>query len=334
MEPISIWFTVIFVLFAGFAVLDAFDLGVGSLQFLWRSDAERRRAIDTIRPVWDGHELWLLAAGAALYVAFPPVFGVVISAFGALLVVVLLAFLGRAVAIESCVRSAEAGERCKVGWDLVTASVIPPLLLGIALGNVMRGLPLDLAGRYDGAFLNLFNPYALLIGVLTVVLFAMHGALYLEGRTDGAMQLRVRKWIVPLWCAFAVLHVAAAFATAWWSDLYQGIMARPLFWVLAIIWLACLIAVPVLVATKRFALAIAGSAGSIASMVGLVGVAMFPRLVASTGSGPSMTVQSAAAAPDTFRTSLVIGLIAISMLAAVAASIYRASRRSPLATNV
>jgi cytochrome d ubiquinol oxidase subunit II len=188
-------------------------------------------------------------------------------------------------------------------------------------------------GRYDGNFLTLFNPYALLIGVLTVVLFAMHGALYLEGRTDGAMREQVRKWIMPLWCAFAVLHVVAAAVTAWSSDLYAGITARPLFWVLSIAWLASLIAVPFFVTTKRFALAIAGSACTIASMVGLVGVALFPRLVPSRGLGAHLTADNANAAPDTVRTSLVIGLIVISMVFAVGASIYRTSRRGTLATN-
>ena len=333
MELTSIWFTVVFVLFAGFAVLDAFDLGVGSLQFLWRSDAERRRAIDAVRPVFDGHELWLLAAGAALWAAFPPVFAVVISAFGALLAVVLLAFLGRAVAIESCAQSPAVDERCKANWDLVIASILPPLLLGVALGNVMRGLPIDEMGRYDGNFLTLFNPYALLIGVLTVMLFAMHGALYLEGRTDGAMREQVRKWIMPLWCAFAVLHLVAAAVTAWSSDLYVGITARPLFWILSIVWLASLIAVPVYVTTRRYAMAIAGSACTIASMVGLVGLTLFPRLVPSRGLGAHLTADNANAAPDSVRTALVIGLIAISMVFAVAASIYRTSRRDSIATN-
>jgi cytochrome d ubiquinol oxidase subunit II len=333
MEPNTVWFTIVFVLFAGFAVLDAFDLGVGSLQFLWRTDSERRRAIDTVRPVWDGHELWLLAAGAALFVAFPPVFRFVIGAFGALLAVALLAFIARAVSIDACVRSCAADEQRRANWDIVVASALPPFLLGVALGNVMRGLPLDAAGRYDGNFLTLFNPYALLIGVLTVLLFAMHGALYLESRTEGSMRERLQKWILPLWCVFAVFHVVAAAATAWWSShLFVGVLMRPAFWVLAALWLVGMIAVPVLVTMKNFKLASVGSAATIAAMVGLVGVALFPRLVPSFGIGTGLTLDNAAAAPDAWRTVTVIGLIVIPMIAAVAASIYRASRCGKLTT--
>jgi cytochrome d ubiquinol oxidase subunit II len=331
MEPNAIWFSIVFVLFAGFAVLDAFDLGVGSLQFLWRTDAERRRAIDTVRPVWDGHELWLLAAGAALFVAFPPVFTFVISAFGALLAVMLLAFIGRAVSIDSCVWSCSPDEQRRANWDVVVASALPPFLLGVALGNVMRGLPLDSAGRYDGNLLSLFNPFALLIGVLTVLLFAMHGALYLESRTEGSMRERLQKWILPLWCVFAVFHLIAIAATAWWSShLFVGIPARPAFWVLAVLWLAGMVSVPVLVTMKNYKLASIGSAATIAAMVGLVGVALFPRLVPSSGPGTGLTLDNAAAAPDAWRTVTVIGLIVISMFATVGASVYRASRRGTL----
>ena len=333
MESSAIWFSIIFVLFAGFAVLDAFDLGVGSLQFLWRTDVERRRAIDTVRPVWDGHELWLVAAGVALFVAFPPVFTLVIGAFGALLAVALLAFVGRAVSIDSCVRSYSADEQRRANWDVVVASALPPFLLGVALGNIMRGLPLDSAGRYDGNFLSLFNPYALLIGVLTVLLFSMHGALYLEGRTEGSMRARLQKWILPLWCVFAVFHLIAVAATAWWSShLFVGIQTRPAFWVLAALWLAGMVSVPVLLTMKNFKLASVGSAATIAAMVGLVGVALFPRLVPSFGTGTGLTIDNAAAAPDPWRTVTVFGLIVISMIVAVAASIYRASRRGTLTT--
>jgi cytochrome bd ubiquinol oxidase subunit II len=330
MELTSVWFTVVFVLFAGFAVLDAFDLGVGSLQFLWRTDAERRRAVDTIRPAWDGHELWLVAALAALFVAFPPVYEVTMSAFGALLALVVLAFLARAVAIETCMKSTSPDVQRQMRCDLVVTSVLPPLLLGTALGNVMRGLPLDEAGRYQGTFLSLFNPYALLIGVLTVVLFALHGALYLEGRTEGSMRERLQKWILPLWCGFAVLHLIAAAATAWWSThLFAGILERPLFWVLTSVWLAGFLSVPLLVSKKKFTLATVGSAGTIAAMVGLVGVSLFPRLVPSGGTGLSLTVENAAVVPDALRTILVGSLMVTALIIGVIAYGHRASWQKP-----
>jgi cytochrome d ubiquinol oxidase subunit II len=251
-----------------------------------------------------------------------------------LLSLVLAAFVARGIAIESAVQAKSPARRRAANWVFNVTSVLPPLLLGVALGNVMRGLPINAAGTYEGTVVALLNPYAVLIGLLTLVLFALNGALYLEGRSAGPMRQRLQGWIMPLWCAFAVLHLFAAAATAWWSaDLYSGITARPLFWVLTVLWLAGLVSVPALVLMKRFTFAAVGSAGTVAAMVGLVAVALFPRLVPSSGSGISMTLENTAAAPSVLRTTLVMGLILLALIMAATAYVYRSTWRNAPATS-
>jgi cytochrome d ubiquinol oxidase subunit II len=213
MDLNAIWFFLVGALFTGYAILDGFDLGVGALHLLTRTDEERRLSINAIGPVWDGNEVWLVTGGGALFAAFPEVYATVLSGFYITFVLFLAALIFRAVAIEF--RSKLPMPWWRKMWDInfSLSSLIAGLLLGVALGNIAWGIPLDDRGVFVGTFWGLVNPYALLTGVTTVALFMMHGCIYLHLKTEGDLQQRVRGWIRPCMVFFVVTYAVLTMAT-------------------------------------------------------------------------------------------------------------------------
>jgi len=181
-----IWFVLVAVLVAGYAVLDGFDLGVGFLHLLVpRSEEERRLSLASVAPVWDGNEVWLLTAGGALFAAFPPVYATVFSGFYLAMMLVLLGLIVRAVSIAARNQGARPAWRRFFDRSFAAGSTLVALLLGVAVGNLMRGLPLDARGEYAGTFWDLLNPFSLFIGATTLAMFAMQGACWLAMKTQG-----------------------------------------------------------------------------------------------------------------------------------------------------
>jgi cytochrome d ubiquinol oxidase subunit II len=169
------WFILIGVLFTGYAMLDGFDLGVGALHLFTRTDEERRVMLNAIGPVWDGNEVWLVTGGGALFAAFPNVYATVFSGFYLAFVLLLVALIFRAVAIEF--RSKQPMRWWRQMWDVGfgAGSILSSLLIGVAVGNIAWGVPIDARGEFAGTFLGLLGPYPLLVGVTTLALFMMHG---------------------------------------------------------------------------------------------------------------------------------------------------------------
>ena len=174
----TIWFILVGVLFTGYAMLDGFDLGIGALHLFTKDEPERRVMLNSIGPVWDGNEVWLVTGGGALFAAFPIVYATVFSGFYLAFVLLLAALIFRAVAIEFRSKRPNAGGgRCGMS-ALPSAACVSALLIGVALGNIAWGVPMDANGEFAGTFLGLLTPYPLLVGVTTVALFMMHGAIY------------------------------------------------------------------------------------------------------------------------------------------------------------
>jgi cytochrome d ubiquinol oxidase subunit II len=190
-----IWYVLVGVLFTGYAMLDGFDLGVGVLQLFVRKDEHRRLFLNSIGPVWDGNEVWLVTGGGALFAAFPEAYATVFSGFYLPFMLLLCSLIFRAVAIEF--RSKEEWTWWRQFWDVAfsAGSLLASLLIGVAMGNIVRGIPLDGDHEFAGSFLGLLNPYALLMGVTTVLLFAMHGAIYLAMNRRRAEPNR--QWLDP-----------------------------------------------------------------------------------------------------------------------------------------
>ncbi len=187
MDLKTIWFVLVGVLFTRYAVLDGFDLGVGALLLVVKGDKERRIFLNAIGPIWNGNEVWLATGGGALFAAFPNVYATVFSGFYDAFMLLLFALIFRAVAIEF--RDQRPQKRWRKTWDVAFAisSVASALLIGVAMGNIVWGSPLDGKFDFQGNFLTLLHPYSLFVGVTTVALFAMHTNLYLTLKTDGSL---------------------------------------------------------------------------------------------------------------------------------------------------
>ena len=194
-----IWWLLLGVLLIGFAVTDGFDLGVGTLlPFVARTDTERRIAINSIGPTWEGNQVWLILGGGAIFAAWPPLYAVSFSGFYLAMFAVLFALILRPVAFKY--RSKRDGARWKSSWDwaLFIGGFVPSLIFGVAVGNVLQGVPFrfddDMRIYYEGSFFALLNPYALLCGLLSVAMLVMHGAAWLRVKTDGVVAERARRY--------------------------------------------------------------------------------------------------------------------------------------------
>ena len=214
MDLNTLWFILIAILYIGFFVLEGFDFGVGILlPFLGKDDKTRRIMINTIGPHWDGNEVWLLTAGGATFAAFPEWYATMFSAFYLALFLLLLALIVRGVAFEF--RSKDHHPRWRSLWDwcIFIGSLVPPLLLGVAFANMMRGMPIDADMNYVGGFWNLLNPYALVIGLMAVSFCVLHGAVFLENKTTGDLRAASHKTAWRAWPVTVVLAIVAIIGT-------------------------------------------------------------------------------------------------------------------------
>jgi cytochrome d ubiquinol oxidase subunit II len=320
----TIWFLLIGVLIAGYAVLDGFDLGAGVLHlFVARDDGERRSVIAAIGPVWDGNEVWLLTAGGALFAAFPVVYATVFSGFYLAVMLLLVALIFRAVAIEF--RNHEVRPAWRSAWDVAFAagSTLAALLLGVALANILVGLPLDADGLYRGGLLGLLRPFPLVVGILSVALFAWHGAGWLTMRTAGPVRERTRRAgrvavavVLVAWIAATLIAVVSADAR--WSPASQ-----PLAWVAAVTFVVAVAAWWWWNGHGRHALAMVASGIAIVANIALVGIGLYPALVPSTGAGEDITVAVAASSELTLSVMLIIALVGMPLVLLYTTYVYR-----------
>jgi cytochrome d ubiquinol oxidase subunit II len=334
MDLNTIWFLLVGVLIAGYAILDGFDLGVGTLHLFTRDETERRIMMNSIAPVWDGNEVWLLTGGGALFAAFPAVYATVFSGFYLAFVLLLVALILRAVSFEF--RAKVDAPRWRRLWDLAfgVGSFVPALLYGVAVGNLLRGLELDATGAPTGTFLALLNPYALLVGLLGLVMFVLHGATYLAAKAEGALRERARQWASWGWVAFIGLYAVTTVASYFVAPvLFERWFARPLTWVLFALLLGSCLAGPMAVRAGRFGRGFVASALATASIIALAAEGMYPRLVpARPDLASSLTIYNASSTPYTLRVMLVIALVGMPLVIAYTAWIYRTFRGKTVLT--
>ncbi len=320
------WFLLIGVLFIGYSVLDGFDLGVGFWHLWTRDEEERRTTLASIGPVWDGNEVWLLTAGGALFAAFPHVYATVFSGFYLALILVLFSLILRAVSIEF--RNKEKGASWRRTWDVVFAisSALPMLLFGVALGNILRGIPLDASMTYKGGFFTLLNPYAILIGLTGFAMLAAHGAFYLVLKTSGRLQGRARKWANSSWLIFLLLLVGADVVTALTQQrLLANYRAHPLLWGVPILALGAVAASGLLHRRGAAVRAFLASGLSLALLWVQVGTGLYPNLVPAL-SGPetlNLTIHNASSSKLTLEVMLVVALVGMPLVLGYTAWVYR-----------
>jgi cytochrome d ubiquinol oxidase subunit II len=321
----TVWFALVGVLFTGYVILDGFDLGVGVLHlFAVKRDEERRVFLNAIGPVWDGNEVWLVTGGGALFAAFPAVYATVFSGFYLAFMALLCALIFRAVAIEF--RSKHPAPRWRAFWDAGFAggSLFSSLLIGVAMGNIAWGVPLDARGEFAGSFLGLLNPYALLMGVTTVALFAMHGAIYLVLKTEGELEARVRRWVNPLIIAFILCYVILTLATLLYvPHITEAFRREPWFFAVVIPVVLAIANIPREVSHGREFRAFLSSVAAMAGLMVIFGIGMYPHLVYSHPLPEhSLTAFNAASSRKTLGIMLTIALLGLPVVLAYSASIY------------
>lgn len=319
-----IWFFLVGILLTGYAMLDGFDLGVGILHLLTKTDYDRRLMLNSIGPVWDGNEVWLVTGGGALFAAFPDVYATVFSGFYLAFMILLVMLIFRAVAIEF--RSKEPMRWWRQLWDISfsLSSFCSALLFGVSVGNIALGIPLDERGEFTGTFLSLLNPYSILVGVTTVALFAMHASIYVVMKTEGPLQEQVKGWIKNTIAAFVICYVTTTMATLLYvPQMTEHVRNQPGFFLLALLNMLAIAAIPREIYHGRNIQAFAFSCLNIAFLMSLFGLGIFPYMVPSNPHFENgLTIYNAASSQRTLGIMLLIALLAIPMVFSYTASIY------------
>jgi cytochrome d ubiquinol oxidase subunit II len=320
----TVWFILLGILFTGYAVLDGFDLGIGALHLFTREDAERRVLLNSIGPVWDGNEVWLVTGGGALFAAFPNVYATVFSGFYLAFMLLLASLIFRAVAIEF--RSKQPMRWWRQMWDLgfSAGSLLSSLLIGITLGNLAWGVPIDERGEFAGTFLGLLTPYPLLIGLTTVALFMMHGAIYGVLKTEGALHDKLRGWAMRCIIAFVICAATTTMATLLYvPHIAARVRDNPWLFSLALANMLTIANIPREFHHKRDWLAFLSSCAAMITLMLLFGINQYPHLVYSLPHPEhSLNIYNAASSPKTLGIMLVIAAIGIPMVLAYTVSIY------------
>ena len=320
----AVWFGLIGVLFTGYALLDGFDLGVGALHLFTRTDEERRVMMNAIGPVWDGNEVWLVTGGGALFAAFPMVYATVFSGFYLAFVLLLVALIFRAVAIEF--RSKQPMRWWRQMWDVgfSLGSIGSSLLIGVAMGNIAWGVPLDEQHEFAGNFRTLLHPYPLLLGVTTLALFMMHGSIYAVMKTEGALHDRIRRWVGNCIIFFIICYAITTMATLLYvPHMAARVRANPWLFSIAVVNMLAIANIPREIHHSRDGRAFVSSGVAMLALMGLFGLEMFPNLVLSNPDpAHSLTVYNAASSPKTLGIMLTIALIGVPIVLAYTVSIY------------
>lgn len=318
-----LWFVLLGVLLMGYAILDGFDLGVGILHPLVRGDTERRLVLNSIGPLWDGNEVWLVTFGGALFAAFPEAYATVLSGFYLAVMLVLLSLIGRAISIEF--RSKSRSRFWRGYWDFsfFLSSLTATLVFGVALGNVVGGIPLSAEGHYIGGLGGLVQPFALAVGVLAVAGAAMHGALYLQLKLEGELQQKAKRWAWVAFFAFVGLNVVvAAMALRGVPHLLVNFERWPVVWVMPVLVALALANIPRGLVRGKPGQAFASSCATIAGLTFLAAAALYPNVVVSSSGTPSLDVWRAAASESTLRLMAIIAAIGMPLVATYTVTVY------------
>ena len=350
-----LWWLLLGVLLIGFAIMDGFDLGTGVLlPFVGRTDAERRVVLNTIGPVWEGNQVWLITGAGAIFAAWPPLYAVSFSGFYLAMLCVLLALILRPVGIKF--RSKVEDPRWRSWWDwaIFIAGAVPSLIFGVAVGNALEGVPFsfdsDMRSTYTGSLIELLNPYALLCGLVGLAMIVTQGGTWLAAKTDGVVAMRARRFATIAAATTIVLFAAAGLATAaidgyrfssaivtdgpsnplakevvrqagaWLSNYGE----RPWTVLAPLLGFAGSAAALLLLRLNRPGLAFAGSSVATLGIVSTAGVSMFPFILpSSTTPNHSLTVWDASSSHATLWIMLIAALILVPIVLTYTAWVYR-----------
>jgi len=320
----TIWFFLWGLLWAMFFMTDGFDFGVGTLYpFLGKSDQDRRIMINSIGPLWDGNEVWLITAGGVTFAAFPQVYAVMFSSLYSALMLILFALILRGVSFEF--RGKVEDPRWRTIWDtcIFIGSFSPALLFGVTFANIFQGIPFTADGIYKGTLLTLLNPYGLLGGLLFLMLFMQHGALWLCIKTEGDLHDRCVRTAAKLWPVLLIVAVIFLIASKFATNLYDNYLERPILFLVILVTVAALAGIRLFLAKKTYFKAWFASALTIFGVMFFGIVGLYPNLFPSSiDPANNLTAYNASSSPLTLKIMLIVVIIFLPIIIAYQAWAY------------
>lgn len=321
----TLWFLVVGALFSGYAILDGFDLGAGAWHLFFRDDKSRRIALNAVGPVWDGNEVWLVIGGGALFAGFPEAYATLFSAMYIPFILFLGFLIFRAVSIEF--RSKEPMRWWRNTWDFFysISSAMLALLLGVVLGNVLMGIRMDEQYIYTGRWIEFLNPYALTVGITTLALFMVHGAIYLTMKTEGKLFEKVTRLLRRSILIFvATFLIVTVISIAYFPYLTDRFVSNPVLFAVPLLAFLCIANVPRLASKGKFVRAFTFSALSISFLLILVAIELYPVIILDRGDMENnMSIYAAASSEKALGIMLTITAIGFPLVVAYTVFVYR-----------
>jgi cytochrome d ubiquinol oxidase subunit II len=319
------WFILIGVLLTGYAILDGFDLGVGMLHLFTKTDTERRLMMNSIGPLWDGNVVWLVTGGGALFAAFPNVYAAAFEGFYLPFWLLLAALIFRAVAMEF--RSKEKMGWWRKLWDgsFAVGSFLAALLIGVAMGNLVRGIPLNERGEFEGiTFLEMLHPYCLMVGVLVVALFAMHGCIYAVMKNEGELQEKLICWLKNCMVFFIISYATVTGATMlYFPRMTEPFREYPILSAVVFLSMLAIANIPREVTKKRYFAGFLSSCVSIILLMVIYAIGTFPNFIYAPNNPEwSLNIYNGASSHKTLWTMFIIALIGMPIVLAYTTTIY------------
>lgn len=319
------WFLVVGAVFTGYALLDGFDLGAGALHLFFQKEESRRIALNAIGPVWDGNEVWLVIGGGTLFAGFPELYASLLSAFYIPVILLLIMLIFRAISIEF--RSKEPMLWWKKTWDIsyFVSSTLIALSLGLVLGNVLQGIPLDENFQFNGSITYFLNPYAILVAFMTLALFMMHGAIYLTMKTEGRLYAKLTVLVKNSTIFFVMMYALTTIATLLFvPHLAESFRENEWLFMVPVLSVLLIGYIPRAEAQRKYWQAFAASSGVIMLLLVVVATGLHPILLHSAGEHPenALTIYNAASSDKTIRILLIITSIGAPMAGLYTAFVF------------
>lgn len=325
-----VWFFLIGFLLVGYAILDGFDLGAGILQFFMKSETDKKAVLRAIAPFWDGNEVWLLTGAGAIFAAFPHVYATVFSGFYLAFILLLVCLIFRALSIEF--RNEVDSPRWKTFWDKAfsVSSLLATLLMGVALGNIFAGVPIDADMDYTGTFFTLLRPLPVVIGLTGIFMVCMQGAIFLVLRTDSQLQKKAINMARTSWLLFVIFNALCIIVTAVTVPQKVGILFSAYGYFGINIFLVGIVLVPVFLRMGAYVKAFLSSSAVIFSQFLIIAVAIFPNMVPALNPANSLSIYNASSSEKTLFTMLMIALIGMPVVILYTVVVHRIFRKEPV----
>ncbi len=325
----NLWYLVMGISILAYTLLDGFDLGVGALHLFSRTDEQRRIFLNAIGPVWDGNEVWIVIVMGGLFAGFPNAYATIFSGFYTLLMFLIAGLIFRACAIEF--RSKRTSPTWRSLWDCVfsISSILVGFVVGLILGNMVEGIPLNQSQDYVGDFATFFRPYPVSVGITAMALMAMHGTIYLSMKTEGQAHEVVRRWINKAILSFVFWYLVTTIATIiYMPHMLDPLFARPYLFIIPLLATLAIINIPYQVRKGNDGWAFISSSLCITFLLLLFCIGTYPTIVRSTinPTANSLTIYNSASSDETLKLLLIVVAIGVPLVIAYGTWIYRIFR--------